>query len=129
MAGIKLMDADGNVRRLKLALESRGQDELLIIGRNDALPAAGIDEAIRRALMYQDAGVDLDFVDGIEKKAEVEAAAKAFPGPKAVSIVDGNETAAFTADDLQEMGFSVVFYAATALFTATRAIVPLPLKI
>ena len=122
MAGIRLMDPEESVLRLKCALEARGNDELLIIGRTDALPAAGIDEAIRRAHLYQDAGVDLVFVDGIKKIAEIEAVAKAVSGPKVVSIVDGNETVALTARDLQEMGFSVVFYAVTALFTAVKAV-------
>jgi len=122
MAGIRLMDAQENVLRLKCAIEARGRDELLIIGRTDALPAAGIDEAIRRAHLYQEAGVDLVFVDGIKKIAEVEAIARAVQGPKVVSIVDGNETTALTAKDLQDMGFSVVFYAVTALFTAVKAV-------
>jgi 2-methylisocitrate lyase-like PEP mutase family enzyme len=122
MAGVRLMDADENVRRLKCAIAARGQDELLIIGRTDALAAVGIEEAIRRAHLYQAAGVDLVFVDGIKKIAEVEAVARAVPGPKIVSIVDGNETTALTAQDLQEMGFSVVFYAVTALFTAVKAV-------
>lgn len=122
MAGIRLMDAGENVLRLKAAIESRGDDDLLIIGRTDAMPAVGPDEAIRRAHLYQEAGVDLVFVDGIKKIAEVEAVARAVQGPKVVSIVDGNETTALTASDLEEMGFSMAFYAVTALFTATRAI-------
>lgn len=122
MAGIKLIDADENVRRLKCAIEARGNDDLLIIGRTDAMPAMGPEEAIRRAHMYQDAGVDIVFVDGIKKISEVEAVAKAVQGPKVVSIVDGNETTALRFQDLEEMGFSVVFYAVTALFTATRAV-------
>ena len=71
---------------------------------------------------WQDAGIDLVFVDGIKKIAEVEAVAKRVQGPKVVSIVDGNETTALTARDLQDMGFSVVFYAVTALFTAVKAV-------
>jgi 2-methylisocitrate lyase-like PEP mutase family enzyme len=122
MAGIRLIDAQESALRLECALDARGNDELLIIGRTDALPAAGIDEAIRRARVYQEAGVDLVFVDGIKKIAEVEAVAKAVKGPKIVSIVDGNETTALTASDLQDMGFSVVFYAVTTLFTAAKAV-------
>ena len=122
MAGIKLMDARENERRLRCALAARGDAPLLVIGRTDALPAAGIDEAVARARRYQDAGVDLVFVDGIKRIAEVEAVARAVPGPKVVSIVDGNETVALTAADLQAMGFSIVFYAVTALFTAARAV-------
>lgn len=122
MAGIRLMPREEAALRLKVALASRGSDDLLIIGRTDALPALGADEAIARAKLYQDAGVDLVFVDGIKKISEVEAVARAVPGPKVVSIVDGNETTALSAEDLRELGFSVVLYAVTALFTATRAV-------
>ncbi len=121
MAGVKLMGREESALRLRAANASRGADELVIIGRTDALQAEGIDEALYRAKLYQDAGVDLVFVDGIKKIADVEAVAKAIEGPKVVSIVDGNETTALKASDLQDMGFSVVFYALTALLSATRA--------
>lgn len=122
MAGIRLIDAEENARRLRCALHARGNHPMLIIGRTDALPAAGIDEAIDRAHRYLDAGVDLAFVDGVKKIAEVEAIAKRLSGPKIISIVDGNETVALNAKDLESMGFSVVLYAVTALFSATRAV-------
>ncbi|MEV7091014.1 isocitrate lyase/PEP mutase family protein [Streptomyces sp. NPDC093085] len=122
MAGIRLMDAAENVRRLRCAVEARGDDDLLVIGRTDALPAAGVTEAVRRAHAYQEAGVDLVFVDGIKHIHEVEAVAEAVEGPKVVSLVDGNETTRLTAQDLTDLGFSVVLYAVTTLFTATRAV-------
>lgn len=122
LAGIRLIDAEENAARLRCAIEARGNDDLLVIGRTDAMPAMGAEEAIRRALLYRQAGVDLVFVDGIKRIAEVEAVAKAVPGPKIVSIVDGNETTALTARDLEGMGFQVVLYAMTALFTAVRSV-------
>lgn len=122
LAGIRLISAEENVRRLKCALAARGTQDLVLIARTDAMPAAGADEAIRRARMYQDAGVDLVFVDGIKTIAEVEAVARNVAGPKVVSIVDGNETVALTAQDLEQMGFHVVFYALSTLFSAVKAI-------
>ena len=122
MAGIRLIDARENERRLRCAVQARGADPLLIIGRTDALPAADIDEAVARAQRYQDAGVDLVFVDGIKRMAEVEAVARRVAGPKVVSIVDGTEAAGFSAAELQAMGFAVVFHAVTALFAAARAV-------
>lgn len=121
MAGIRLMEAREATLRLEAAVAARESDDLVIIGRTDALPAIGIEEAIERARRYRDAGVDLVFVDGIRRIAEIEAVATGLPGPKVVSIVDGNETTALTAADLEEMGFSVVFYAVTTLFAAARA--------
>ena len=121
LAGIRLIPAAENVRRLRCALAARPAGGPLVIGRTDAMPALGAEEAVRRALMYQDAGVDLVFVDGIKTIAEVEAVARHVPGPKVVSIVDGNETVALTARELEQMGFAVVFYAVTALFAAAQA--------
>lgn len=122
LAGIRLMDAEESALRLRCALAARGSDDLLVIGRTDALPAQGMEEAIRRARLYQEAGIDLVFVDGIKTIAEVEAVARAIPGPKVVSIVDGNETAALTAAELQQMGFSLALYAVSTLFTAVKAV-------
>ena len=121
-AGARLMDANESAMRLRCALEARGNEDLLIIGRTDALSVVGIDEAISRAKRYQDAGVDLVFVDGIKTIAEVEAIAKTIDGPKVVSIVDGNETTDLTATDLQNMGFNIVLYAVTTLFTSVKAV-------
>ena len=121
LAGIKLVPAEENVLRLRCALEARGDGDLIVIGRTDALPAFGVEEAIRRARLYRQAGVDLVFVDGVKTIAEVEAIARGVPGPKVVSIVDGNETVALKAADLQAMGFQVVFYALSALFSAVKA--------
>lgn len=121
-SGVKVIPADENVRRLKAAVAARGNDPLVLIARTDAIQSEGVEEAIRRANLYRDAGVDLVFVDGIKKIADVEAVAKGVPGPKVVSIVDGNETVALTANDLQELGFNVSFYALSALFSATKAV-------
>ncbi|ONG58931.1 2,3-dimethylmalate lyase [Pseudoroseomonas deserti] len=122
LAGIRLVDADESAARLRCAVEARGSSDMMIIGRTDALGAAGMDEALRRARLYQETGVDLVFVDGIKKIAEIEAVAKAIPGPKVVSIVDGTETVALSADELQALGFSVVLYAVSTLFSAAKAI-------
>lgn len=121
-AGIELIDAGDAAQRLKAAVATRGNDDLVIIGRTDAMPAVGPDEAINRAKRYQDAGVDLVFVDGIKTIAEVEAVARGVTGPKVVSIVDGNETVSLTRGELQDMGFDLVLYAVTTLFAACRAV-------
>jgi 2-methylisocitrate lyase-like PEP mutase family enzyme len=122
LAGIRLIDAEEAAARLRCAVEARGRDDLLVIGRTDAMPAMGPGEAIRRAKLYQQCGVDLVFVDGIKTIAEVEAVAKNVTGPKVVSIVDGNETVKLTARDLEGMGFQIVLYAVTALFAAINGV-------
>jgi len=121
MAGVKLIPADEMVRRLECVLAVRGEDDLVIIGRTDALAEAGLEEAIRRANAYRQAGVDLVFVDAVKRIAEARAIADAVEGPLMISIIEGNETTQLTADDLKQMGFSLAVYALSALLSATRA--------
>jgi len=121
MAGIRLIDAAENERRLRCALDARGQRPLVVIGRTDALPAAGMAEAVDRAARWRDAGVDLVFVDGVKTRGEVETIARRVQGPKVVSLVDGTDAASLTVGELQQMGFSVVLYAVTTLFAAAAA--------
>jgi 2-methylisocitrate lyase-like PEP mutase family enzyme len=123
MAGVKLVSVDEMLGRLGCALAARGEDDLLIIGRTDALAAgAGIEEAIRRACRYRDAGVDIVFVDAIKHIEDARAAGRAVDGPKMISVVEGTEAAGLLPAELKAMGFSLALYPLSTLFTATRAI-------
>lgn len=121
LAGIRLIEPREAELRLKAALAARGDGDLVIIGRTDALPAEGLDAAIERAKRYQGAGVDLVFVDGVKTASQVEAIAREITGPKVVSLVDGTDAARLTLDDVSEMGFSIAIYSMTALFAAAQA--------
>ena len=121
LAGIRLIPAKEAAFRLKAAIAARGTHEMLIIGRTDALPIHGIDKAADRARMYQDAGVDLIFVDGVKTRDEVIAIAEKISGPKVVSVVDGTEAASLNTHELEKMGFKIVIYAVTTLFAQIRA--------
>lgn len=122
MAGLKLVSMGEMLGRLRCAIEARADAEMLIIGRTDALAAAGRDEAIRRALRYREAGVDLVFVDAMKSIADAEAVAREVPGPLMISIVEGHETTRLLPRDLKRMGYALALYPLSALFAATRAV-------
>jgi 2-methylisocitrate lyase-like PEP mutase family enzyme len=124
LSGVRLIDRQEGVLRLKAAVEARAEAgaDVVIIGRTDALQPEGLDAALDRAKAYGDAGVDLLFVDGVKTRAEVEGIAAGLSAPKIVSIVDGTDAANLTRDELQQMGFSMVLYAVTTLFSAAAAV-------
>jgi 2-methylisocitrate lyase-like PEP mutase family enzyme len=122
MAGIKLVSVEEMTGRLKVAIEARGDSDLLIIGRTDALAAVGRDEAIRRASRYREAGVDLVFVDAMKTIADAEAVAREVPGPLMISIVEGHETTHLLPQDLKSLGYALALYPLSPLFAATRAV-------
>ncbi len=51
--------------KLRAALVARGSEDFLIVGRSDAAYAVDLDEAIARAVSYQDIGVDAVIVPGL----------------------------------------------------------------
>lgn len=122
MAGIKLVSVEEMTGRLKVAIEARGDSDLLIVGRTDALAAVGRDEAIRRASRYREAGVDLVFVDAMKTIADAEAVAREVPGPLMISIVEGHETTRLLPQDLKSLGYALALYPLSPLFAATRAV-------
>lgn len=123
MAGVKLVSVDEMLGRLRCALAARGEDDLLIVGRTDALAAgAGVEEAITRACRYRDVGVDIIFVDAIKRIDDAIAVGKAIDAPLVISIVEGSETAALKPAELKQMGFAIALYPLSTLLAATRAI-------
>ncbi len=122
MAGVKLVPVEDMVRRLDCALAARGDNDLVIIGRTDALAAAGLDEAIQRARRYRDVGADIVFVDTVKRIDDARAVAQALEGPLMISVVEGNETAVLTPDDLSQMGYALAIYPLSALFAGAAAI-------
>ncbi|AZV92464.1 isocitrate lyase/PEP mutase family protein [Pseudomonas sp. S 311-6] len=121
LSGIQLVDAEAQVRTLKGAVCARAWSDMLLIARTDALGVHGVEEAVRRANLYAETGVDLVFVDGVKTIAQAEAIARHVPGRKVLSVVDGNETQRLTAAEIQQMGFDIVFYALSTLFAAAKA--------
>ena len=122
MAGVKLIDSTAANRHIAAAVETRGSNDLIIIGRTDALTVTGMDDAVARVSGFHEAGADLLFVDGVKRIQEVEEIAKRVEGPKVLSIVTGSETEKLSVDDIRDLGFSLVFYSLDTLFAATRAI-------
>ena len=122
MAGIRLIPLVDVVRRLQCALAVRGDDDLVIIGRTDALSAFGVEEAIARGRTYHRLGVDVVFVDGVKRIADARALARGIRAPLMISIVEGNETAQLTPAELQEMGFCLAIYPLSGLLSAAGAV-------
>lgn len=120
MAGIQLLGRTESAKRLRCAVQAKGSQPLHIIGRTDALNVEGMDAALDRAKAYQDAGVDLVFIDGVKTITQVEAIATRAPGRKVISVVEGNETTQLSTQALTDMGFSIILYAVSTLFAAAQ---------
>ncbi|NNF80239.1 MAG: isocitrate lyase/PEP mutase family protein, partial [Rhizobiales bacterium] len=64
------------VGKLRAGVEARCDPDLVIAGRTDTCGPLGAEEAARRALAYQDTGVDAIFLVGVKTKADLELISK-----------------------------------------------------
>ncbi len=120
--GRRVVPAAEMVRKLRVACESRSSADCLIIARTDARTALGLDEALRRAEAYAEAGADILFVESPESEAEMAAICARFDLPCLANMVEGGRTPVPTRARLAELGYQVAIFPATGFLAAAHAL-------
>jgi methylisocitrate lyase len=120
MAGKQVIERQEWLMKLRAACDHR--TDLHVTARTDARAAIGLDEALERARMARDLGVDAVFVEAPESIAELEAVAAALPDVTLVAnMVETGRTPLLTPDELADLGFLLIVSPLSLLFTAVRA--------
>lgn len=120
--GKQIVSFDEAVAKIRAAVEARQDPDMIIIARTDAIAVAGMDEAIRRANAYLQAGADMLFVEAPNSREELAFAGQKLPGRKIANIVEGGRTPIVSANDLAEMGYSMALYANFVLRSSVFAV-------
>jgi len=119
----QVIDAEEHAARIRAAREAAsGNQPFLITARTDALETHGLDEAIRRALLYKKAGADVLFVEGPRTLEQLRRIGRELPGPLAVNLIEGGVTPLCSLEELHEMGFFSVGFVLSGLYAAARAL-------
>lgn len=122
MLGREVIDAQDMVMKLKAAVAARTDPDFLIIARTDARTNYGIDEAIRRGKLYAEAGADIVFVESVESVEEMRRVNREVPARTIANMVETGRTPFLTAQELQEVGYDLVVYPISSLFTAAKSV-------
>ncbi|UCF92511.1 MAG: isocitrate lyase/PEP mutase family protein [Desulfobacterales bacterium] len=97
--------------KIKAALYAREDEAFLVIARTDARSVLGLDEALRRAHMYFEAGADMIFIESPQSREELKLIGNELKNvPLLVNMVEGGKTPVLPFDDLTAMGFKIVLY-------------------
>ena len=121
--GKRVIPAEDHASKLKAAVHARGSDDLVIIARTDSRAPLGFDEAVRRGNLYRDAGADVVFVEAPQSMEELSGiVAKVPDAPLFANMIEGGKTPFLSSAELQALGFKMVVYPLSALFTAARSI-------
>ncbi len=97
--------------------------DFVINARTDAIAVAGIDEAIRRANAYAEAGADLIFVEAPRSVEQIEQAVREINAPVSINLMDavtGGKTPLVPIHRLREIGVGRVSIPVGPLFAAVK---------
>ncbi len=92
--------------------DARASVQTLIIARTDAIAVEGFQAAVDRAGAYLEAGADALFIEAPRNMDELRAVCSTFGNraPLMANMVEGGHTPITSADDLEQIGFSLVIF-------------------
>jgi 2-methylisocitrate lyase-like PEP mutase family enzyme len=98
--------------KIRAAVAARGDANLLIVARTDALGVLGADEAIRRGQDYLKAGADVLFIEAPRTVEQLARVGAEFEGvPLIANVVEGGLTPQLSARELGDLGYTVILFA------------------
>jgi 2-methylisocitrate lyase-like PEP mutase family enzyme len=119
-AGKEVIPAAEMVAKIKAAVDTRRDPDLLIIARTDAIAPEGFAAALERAAAYREAGANVTFVEAPTSIEEIAEIPRRLPWPQLINIVIGGRTPELPNAKLKELGYAGVIYANLALQSALK---------
>jgi 2-methylisocitrate lyase-like PEP mutase family enzyme len=117
-AGKQVIPAAEMVEKIKAAVDTRRDGDLLIIARTDAIAPEGFEAALARAAAYREAGADVTFVEAPTSMEQIADIPRRLPWPQLLNIVIGGRTPELPNEKVKELGYAGVIYANVALQAA-----------
>jgi 2,3-dimethylmalate lyase len=122
MEGKQVISTDEMITKIKAAVDARTDGDLMIMARTDALAVSGIDDAIERGNRYAEAGADIIFIEAPPSVKEMRRICKEVKAPMLANLVEGGKTPILTAQELQEIGYSIVAFPLSTLYAAAYGV-------
>ncbi|MBX2859315.1 MAG: isocitrate lyase/PEP mutase family protein [Cellvibrionaceae bacterium] len=95
------------VDKIKVAVDARQDENLVVIARTDALDSEGFNAAIDRANAYREAGADVLFVEAMKNAEQMRSACAQVGGPMMANMSNGGATEQLNQRQMMELGFSM----------------------
>ena len=120
--GRRVIPAEDMAHKIRVAAETRASRDFAIVARTDARTSLGLDEALRRAQCYLDAGADILFVESPESEEEMRVICSRFDVPMLVNVVEGGRTPVLRASDYAEIGYQLAIFPGTGFMAMAHAL-------
>jgi 2-methylisocitrate lyase-like PEP mutase family enzyme len=108
--GKQLVSKGEMVGKIKAAVDTRRDNDMIIIARTDSRAVEGLQSAIDRMNAYLEAGADIGFVEAPQNVDELAAIPKAIGKPALANVFEGGKTPPLPATQLEAMGYRIGIY-------------------
>lgn len=124
LTGKEVISAKAMAEKIRAACSARKDKDFFIIARTDARGVTGFDDAVKRALIYLDAGADIIFPEALESKDEFKEFAKrvrprtkdfgvGVDAPLMANMTEFGKTPYISVTEFEAMGYSIVIFPMT----------------
>jgi len=121
MQGKEVVPIEEYAEKLQAALDARSNKNFIIVARTDARATEGLDKAIERGLYYKKVGADVIFVEAPKTIQEMKKIGNSINAPLVANMIEGGATPISSETKLHEMGFKIILYPLSVLFSNTYA--------
>ena len=121
MKGKEVIPKDEYAEKLQAALDARTDKDFIIVARTDARATEGLDKAIERGLFYKKIGADAIFIEAPKTIQEMQKIGNSINAPLVANMIEGGATPISSKSKLHSMGFKIILYPLSVLFSNTFA--------
>ncbi|MGO9534630.1 MAG: oxaloacetate decarboxylase [Syntrophobacteraceae bacterium] len=122
MEGKQLVPVEEMITKLRAAVHARKSPDFIIIARTDARAVTGLQDAIARANAYAEVGADVIFLEAPESVDEMKVIAASIDRPLLANMVESGKTPFLDSNALLEIGYKIIIYPVSSLYTVTKAV-------
>ena len=119
--GKQVVDLATATQRVRAAVAARRDSNLMIVARTDARATDSLDEAVRRARAYEDAGADAIFAEALLGEAEFAAMRAAVRVPLLANATEFGKGELLNTSTLASLGVNMVIFPVSLLRLAMGA--------
>jgi len=121
--GKLLIPKEEMVQKIKAGVDTRRDNNFILVVRTDAIAVSGLEDALERANAYQEAGADVIFIEAPRTIEEMRKITKTIKAPLLANMVEGGaKTPLLPAKELKEMGYKIAIYPASTWMASIKAI-------
>jgi len=121
LAGKSVVPMEQAVAKVRAVCAERANPDTIISARTDARAVNGLDDALRRAEKFLEAGADWIFVEAPETVEELEIVGRTFKDvPLLANPLEGGKTPILSPQDLGELGFDIIPYGLSLILHVTK---------